>query len=819
MTPVQLAPALQPLAAYPQFVGWRIEQRDGEETKVLYSPHHGGRASHSNPADWGTYEQARAFVDGNPSMKNIGFVFSDKDPFFFLDIDKAWNGQSWSMVAQELCARLPGVAIEVSQSGTGLHLIGRGMPPANHKNKNPALKIELYTKTRFCALTGTNATGSADTVVPPDVFAGVCEQFFKRDIDANKSNDWTTTPDPEWSGPEDDGELIARAMRSASQSAANAFGDNGVNPTFSDLFTANVETIGARWPDPQQGRGFDYTNAEQSLANMLAFWTGRNCERIERIMRMSALARSKWDTHATYLENTILRAVGLVRNVYKQTVARETAPVPPPPPLEAEELQDTGFTPRVGASPIMLAGAQIQHFQGCVYVLSLNKCLTPRGDLLDQARFNVEYGGHEFVVSLDGKRTTPSAWIAFTENHAYQPPKADRLCFRPEHGAGGIVIDSGKRLANAYIPAETEETDGDPSKFLDHMRKMLPHGEDLEQLLTYMASIKQNPGMKAQWWPVVQGAEGNFKSFLLTLMSYAVGSHYAHTPNMDKMIRGASNFNGWIERKLFLGLDEVFAANRREFFESFKTTVTNRSIPIEGKGIEEITGDNRANGMIVTNHQDGVPVMGKNRRYAAFFCAQQTPEDMERDGMTAAYIADLKDWMLGINAYAPLGVNYGLRVMNHYLAHKPLRADLDPNQLAVRPPVTTSTGAAVLAGRGRIEQEILEAIEEDRPGFAGGWVSSIFLDRLLDARKLSLAYSKRRDVMISLGYDYHPELGPTGRVYNPTPPDNGKPRLFCRIDGIHWLNLKGAGAVAKAYAEAQSRTASERSPAGQAFNK
>lgn len=807
-----LPQALAPLAAWPQFVAWRLEwnAERSKWDKIPYSPIHGRKASSTNPADWGTHEQAQAYAAAN-GMGGIGFVFTERDPFWFVDIDGALQDGRWSLVAQELCTRLAGAAVEVSQSGTGLHIIGSGAIAPGHRNKNIPLHLELYTKERFVALTGTQASGDAGCDLSP-ALAGVAEQFFKRDP-GQTADEWTTEPDPEWRGPEDDAELVARMLRSQSQSASAAFGGSAASVPFEDLFTANADALAARWPAPG---GYDASSADQSIANILAFWTGRNCDRIERIMRMSALARPKWEphVHATYLQNTILKAIGLVRNVYKQREPSTAAPAPPPP--EPEQIEDAGFLVREGGGRAMYQH-QLDLFKGCVYVRSLNKIMTPRGDLLDQARFNVEYGGKSFVIDLEGKKETNSAWLAFTENQAFQPTMADRMCFRPEHGAGGVVRDSGKVLANGYFPVEPDDIEGDASPFLDHLRKMLPHGDDYNLLISWMAAAIQNPGEKLQWWPVVQGAEGNFKTFLLLIMSHAVGSHYAHMPNMDKMVKGNSNFNGWIDRKLFLGLEEVYAANRREFFDSFKTTVTNLSLPIEGKGLEETTGDNRANGIITTNYQDGVPVIGRSRRFGAFFCAQQTPEDMLRDGMDAAYVLRLKNWLLGRKEYAAHGSNYGIRVMAHHLRHMEILEQFNPLNMS-RAPETTSTAAAMLAGRGNVEQLVQEAIDEGRQGFAGGWVSSIFLDRLLEMRKAKIPYNKRRDVLVTLGYDYHPALTDGGRVNNAVAPDGGKPRLYCRIGSIQFNNLISPAEVAKSYSEAQLKAGNDISAAGVAFN-
>lgn len=811
-----LPPPLAPLAVYPQFVAWRIEQRLNSAgllvpTKVPYSPITGYGASSADPSHWGTYDQAVKHQQAM-GMDGIGFVFTERDPFFFLDIDKSLQNGAWSMLSQELCARFPGAAVEVSWSGTGLHIIGSCTKGFVHGSRNDVLHLEFYTKERFVALTGTQASGSVLTNMDAAV-APLVTQFFTKTV-GDRATEWTSVPVAEWRGPADDGELITKAMLSAGNSAAAVMG-SVTQPTFADLFTANADVLALRWPpNPNSGDRFNHSDADQSFANMLAFWTGKDCERMERIMRVSGLMRAKWDLRTEYLSDTILNACGFVRNVYQQ---RESAsPTPAGPPVTAEEVIEAGFEPRHALGTIVLANMQMGHFAGCIYVTSLNKVLTPDGDLLDQARFNVHYGGHTFALSADNRATTTSAWTAFTESGHFSTPIAHRLCFRPEHGSVGIILDSGKRLANAYYPAETEMTEGDASPFLNHVQKMLPHGRDAEILLHYMASVKQNPGMKAQWWPVIQGAEGNFKSFFLTIMAFAVGSHYSHMPNMEKMVNGKSNFNGWIERKLFLGLDEVYASNRREFFEGFKTTVTNRVLPIEGKGIEELTGDNRANGVIVTNWQDGVPIVGKSRRFAPFFCAQQTPEDMLRDGMTASYILNLKNWLLGIGDHAHHGPDYGLRVMNWYLSHKVLEAELDPNQLSIRCPETTATKTAILAGQGRVEQEIVEAIEEERPGFAGGWVSSIYLDRLMKDLRHSVAYQKRRELMQSLGYDYHPAL-PDGRANNAVMPDAGKPRLFVKLGSIQHLNLTEGHSVGRAYTEAQNRAAGERSAAGLVF--
>jgi len=808
---------LAPLAAWPQFILFTLvpkEGKPGEYDKVPMSAKHGYGASTTDPTDWTDFVSAAAYLKARPGRYHgIGFVFTERDPFFFIDIDHAHDAAAgWSGLSQELLARLPDAAMEVSSSGTGLHIIGSCTKPLQHRKKHVPLGIELYTTQRFVALTGTHARGSV--LSPCDLrLIPIVDQYFNpADVGLGRPVEWTDTPVPEWRGPSDDEELLRRMLAKDERSAAAAFGDTGraTQVTFTALWQGNAEELGSAWPSAK-GQAYDASSADQALANHLAFWTGRNAERMRRLMERSALVRPKWEDRPEYLEGTILKACAFVRQVYAapDAPAEQVAPA-----VTQAEVQRVGLVPRIaGVSGIMTITEQAEHFAGCVYVTSLNKVLTPRGERLDQARFDVVYGGYEFVNSTDGKDSTDSAWAAFTKSQAYQPPIVDGLCFRPELGAGGIVEDAGKRLANLYVPVETAMIEGDPSPWLDHLAIMLPVPRDRAVLLNWMASVKQNPGMKAQWWPVIQGGEGNGKTYILNIMRHAVGAHYAHLPNTDKMVRNGMNFNGWIDGKLFLGLEEIYAANRREFFEGFKTTVTNRFIPIEAKGVEELTGDNRANGIITTNHKDGVPITGNNRRYAPLFCHQQSKADSVRDGMTDAYFARLLAWFSGKGEWLHLGPDYGYRVVNHFLAHMVLAADLDPNQEAIWAPATSSIEEAIGASRGRAEQEILEAISEGRSGFCGDWISSIQLNALLERIRAPVALNKRREMLAGLGYDYHPALS-DGRVHNVLQPDNGKPRLYCRMGSISALNLKDANSVAKAYTQAQGGTPASASAVG-----
>lgn len=412
---------------------------------------------------------------------------------------------------------------------------------------------------------------------------------------------------------------------------------------------------------------------------------------------------------------------------------------------------------------------QMDHFQGCVYIMHSDRVLMPDGVELNQSRFDVMRGGQLFAMDDTNDKTTKSAWEAFLKNSAYSPPTAHNTCFRPELPPMAMVTDGTWRLVNTYQPIETPRCAGDAGPFLRHMATLFPEERDRTILLSYMASLVQNPGVKFQWWPVIQGAKGNGKTLLLNVLTYCVGEQYSHLPNTSKMTRNGISFNGWLKGKLFLGMDEVYSSQRRDFLEEFKPYVTNRRLPIESKGVDEYTGDNRANGMMLTNHKDGVPVDKDERRYAVFFTHQQTAEDCFRDGLTPDHFQRLWNWLDG----------EGFAVVNDYLRSYVPVPEFDPAGRASRAPRTSSTEEAIHASRGKAEGEIIDAVEEGRMGFRGGYISSRMMSKLMEEKRINLPRNKYKATLEGLDYIPHPSL-PEGKTPSAVPPDGARTILYIR---------------------------------------
>lgn len=780
----ELPAALMAMGAYPQFIIYIAQPsrtRPGKTDKFPCDFRTGRVSNAHDPSIWTDASTAIAAAATFGPSYGVGFVFTEADPFWFLDLDNCLqaDGSDWTPLAKSLCAALNGAAIEVSQSGRGLHIIGTGRPPA-HGCKNEPLGLEFYHTARFVALTGINAVGNAATDMA-HVLPALVTQYFPPDAAASGAVEWTTEADPEWNGPADDDELIRRALRSVS--TASAFGNRA---SFSDLWNGNVDALARCYPDPV--RAFDASSADAALAQHLAFWTGKNCERMQRLMEKSALVRDKWNRD-DYLPRTIVGAVSRQFDVLTDKVLEAPAGAAAAPTQDKPRLiEGSTFCDNAG---------QVKLFEGCVYVQDIHRVLIPGGNLLKPDQFRVAYGGYRFTIDQSNEKTTTDAWEAFTQSQAVRTLRADTACFRPDLPPATIIERSGRKHVNTYWPVDVPRKVGDITPFLTHVRKLIPNDNDREILLCYMAACVQHQGHKFQWAPLIQGAPGNGKSLLSRCVAEAIGRRYVHWPKASKL---AAQFNGWMVGKTFYAVEDIHVPGAKmEIIEELKPMITGGDgLEIESKGVDQTSADICGNFMFNCNSKSDLPKTNSDRRYAIFYTAQQNADDVKRDGMGGEYFPRLYNWLRA----------EGYAIVAEFLWTYPIPSHLNPAVTAGgklnRAPDTSSTREAIEAGMGNIEQEIIEAVAQGLPGFVGGWVSSVQLDRLLERMGLArrVSHSKRREILRDLGYDYHPALS-DGRVNNMVLPDQSKPRLFIHRDSPA-RNIATAAEAAKTYETANN---------------
>lgn len=757
---------LDALRGFNQWVGVRLRpdpDKPGKTHKLPINPRTGAAASSTDPGTWGSYDEAVA--TGLP----VGFVLSSSDPFWCLDVD---GRLPHDPTVAPLLAALPGACVEVSQSGQGFHVWGCGTPPA-HGCRNTAENFELYHTGRFMCL-GRPVSGDAwqdfSAYLP-----AVVDRWFPpvpgTAVTMGAVDGWTDEPRADWNGITDDDRLIARARES--KSTRSVFGGSC---SFEALWEADADELARFYPAQSDGSAWGQSEADRALAQHLAFWTGCNCERIERLMWRSKLVRDKWDRE-DYLRRTILSAVATCRDVFKS---------PSPPVKPVVTVDGPSVASEYRAEPVFIHPDQFPTvFTGCVYVRSRHAAFVQGlQTLVKPDVFRVMFGSGQYAKG-DGK-WSDDAWDTFTNSANFRPPQADSTAFRPDLPHGEVFQEQGRYFVNTYLPARVESSPGDVTPFCDHLRRLLPVQLDREILLAYMAAVVQYPGVKFAWAPIIQGIEGNGKSVLSYCVREAVGHKYTSIPSARQLEK---EFTGYLDEKIFVMVEDIKASH--DLIEILKPIISGTAQDIERKGVDAETKPVCANLMANTNWKEGIPKSRTDRRWCVFYTAQQRPEDMV--GVPDA-VSALWDWLK----------SGGFAHVTYYLRTYDIPDALNPATKCQRAPETSSTEEAIAHGAGPVEQEIIEAIHQGAIGFRGDFVSNHYLGELLERKRRPLSTQRRRSVMEALGFIPHPGLR-EGRAWNPVQPDGVRSLLYVKR-GSAAAALTETLAILDAYSRAQAMT-------------
>ncbi len=319
--PVRFDTIPDALKEVPNWLLWKYEpkadwnsiaEKGGKPwTKVPHQPN-GHKASVINPTHWSDYQDVRRAYEAG-GYDGIGFVLTLEQGIVGVDMDNQLTEKVWRDAVNEQISSLQTYG-EISPSGQGLRFFGFATLPPNGRKRGD---FEIYDGGRFLTVTGHQLDGTPDTV--NECEAGISD-FYGKYIKSSKtgSSDPPTTSCASFLL--DDDKLLQIAMNAK----------NGAK--FKRLWDG--ETV----------KGLSEDDA--ALCFMLAFWTRKNPELMERLLRKSKRERAKWDDlrgETTWIGQEIENAIERCGEVYepKMTVTSSqndawTVPSDIPSPIPCE---------------------------------------------------------------------------------------------------------------------------------------------------------------------------------------------------------------------------------------------------------------------------------------------------------------------------------------------------------------------------------------------------------------------------------------------------------------------------------------------------
>jgi primase-polymerase (primpol)-like protein len=141
------------LKEFPNFVLWRLVERDGEMTKPPFQSKTGKLANVSNPATWSIFKEVMERYKKPQGLKyrGIGFVLQKELGICAWDLDKCRNLETGVIEpwAEDIITVTDSYT-EISPSGTGIRIFFKGTIPSSRKEGN----IEIYDDKRYMTITG-----------------------------------------------------------------------------------------------------------------------------------------------------------------------------------------------------------------------------------------------------------------------------------------------------------------------------------------------------------------------------------------------------------------------------------------------------------------------------------------------------------------------------------------------------------------------------------------------------------------------------------------------------------------------------------------
>lgn len=255
----------QSLKVMSNWCAWKLEKRKEQITKVPYQAI-GKRASSTDRNTWSTFKLISELISTDDQYNGYGFMLSDG--IVFVDVDHCITDDgTLDERGADILSAFPLSFAEISQSGHGLHILTRGTIPRNFHNQKQG--VEMYSYSRFCAVTG-NAIQASEPTQEQD---GIDYVFNK--YSTHSGNAISTYSEPLTTG------ISAYTDRWVIGHAMNIEGQKGKD--FRTLFSGDISQYSSQ------------SEADSALCTLLAFWCDRDQGQMDRIFRQSGLYRKKWE--------------------------------------------------------------------------------------------------------------------------------------------------------------------------------------------------------------------------------------------------------------------------------------------------------------------------------------------------------------------------------------------------------------------------------------------------------------------------------------------------------------------------------------------
>jgi hypothetical protein len=187
----------------------------------------------------------------------------------------------------------------------------------------------------------------------------------------------------------------------------------------------------------------------------------------------------------------------------------------------------------------------------------------------------------------------------------------------------------GVKYFNTYKPNTLRRKHWEGSKTVEmvkgHIAHLLPDESEQQLVINYLAHNIQHPGKKLQWAIILQGVQGDGKSFFAEMMGKLLGQSNCRTISVESL---DEKFTAWAEGNCMVFIEELKLDNYRKYetLNKLKPYITNTTVSVRKMRTDAYEAVNTTNYFALTNFKDALPIDDNDRRYCVLFSQWQSKE-------------------------------------------------------------------------------------------------------------------------------------------------------------------------------------------------
>lgn len=532
---------------------------------------------------WVTADEACAAAIER-QFNGIGFVFKERENCVGVDFDDARDATTGSIdpVVSDWLRWFPSYT-EVSPSGTGIHVIGKGhISRALTATALPNSKatVEIYSDGRYFTWTGQRLNEEGVN----DIQTGLDKLLQQLAV---KSKDEPTDRPMSKSTAQRVYKDYLHSLRSAIEGAGNAtlnaaaffagraFAAGVFDQTADDVQKEMLDIVTKEWAHPHSQHG-----ARQTIQS--GWSTG--------FAKPLIIKESEWPDIEQTIEE-FNRDYYVVRNFGGKLRI-------------CWEEQNPTYTK---GKHLLLGNQHPRDFEQ----FNRNK--------------KIQVGENDDGTPI--KKNKASVWLDSPIRREF-----DKVVFVPGR-------DLGSNIRNLWRGFAFEPKKGDCSLYLAHLRENICSNNDTEYhyLIKWMAYAVRHPNEQGHAAIVIKGQKGVGKNVAAEAFAALWGQHALIVSDSKRI---TNSFNAHLRALCVLIADEAFFAGDRSHEGTLKSLITGSEIPIESKGVDVVSVPNLLHIIILSNDSWVVPASTDERRYLALNCASSQRGSQKYFG---AILRQLKD--------------------------------------------------------------------------------------------------------------------------------------------------------------------------------